>query len=458
MSDALGSLLIGEEIEAKADDGSLRERFPLNDKVVSVSYAGEDSDRVRLRKVIAEVKEQSLTISGAEPSQYLPDAQVAISGAFDQYGYLKSGRPIIKLSELLSDGQRETVQAALLTQGFPALVTESGEIRVMAFHLADKPELVEWYELGFVSDIEGVDIDIAREWVRTDPAFSEQRTFTAWQASSYSLDIAKQWVRLGRLSSPDTAGPWIDAGVLPSEAEAWSKVRPVFSSYQIAEPWRNNMPPEEAAVWLSACNSNSYRPDVSQVYKLKADGVTLDFLKEALTAGIEERYMPRVANLVVGGMSPSEALSWGSLGGDFISWYMRGWISAGVDPHKAKEWFALTRELPNLSGRDMMAGHVASWINAGKTTEEARAWIEASPVFWNYQSVEGWVQAGETPETIEQWLRLAEEVGEPRLASHKRLQEWWKLGEPFTTPESIKRMIQAGIKPEQAKALLNEIA
>lgn len=475
MGSALGSLLIGEEMETPQGTGKVSERFPLNDRgreLAASGYdSGGDSERVRLRRALAELEEASIKVSGAEPSQYTQDWTVSFAAEFNRHGDFKN-RLSVRLSDSISDADLEATQAALQGQGFASLVTEARGILVLAADPGDA-ELLDWLELGLSDKLSEVPLEDARTWIQRDPAFASRHLLARWYESGFGLDVACQWVETARtlqvsnLDSVGVASDWIKAGVSSQEAAAWYSVDHSLRDYEKAEPWRDRFTLEEAALWMPA-SIDGWRASLDRVDQLQAAGVDTEFFSSLKERGFEPDKFSPFCKLVLSGYAMDVALSWADLGPKFAGLSNLGqWAESGVSPSDAALWMPMIEE-HNSYGSTLLSriAWVADWVAAGLGPDDARPWIERRDIFWDYEKVKAFQYAGYTLESLGPWIDLADKLHAGRyhcpqadaLLTPEGIAEWNGLGAPFNKPEAVGRMLGSGLTLDQVSLVLAEVS
>lgn len=467
---ALGSLLIGEEFDAAAAaPETIAEQFPLNLRaraLLSSDYEGDGSDRVRLRRVFVELGEAGFRVSGAEPSQFCDSAQVSWSARFNRQGDLKSGVQVA-LCDGLSDGDLESMQAAFQAQGFAALVTESRQMKIVAFDPGDG-ELLDWLELGMDRQLHDVPLEEARVWIRRDPAFASS-LLRKWFLSGLGLEVACAWVEASRslkssgLDLPDISADWIAAGVSPSEACAWVEIDLSLRNFSAAEPWRNRFSLEQAALWVPAC-LNGWRPSFDRALELEAAGLDAGMLERLVELGFKPERFSLFTQLLLRGYSKQQILAWAELGPRFFSIeQLRHWIDSGIEPQRARGWLKLLEDSGSY-GHALLSriAWIAEWDAAGLSASDAEPWIACRECFWDYGRVRDLQAAGYSLQSLAGWVEVCNRVygshSSPGFLSADGIAQWTQMGSPFDQPQAVERMLMQGLSVEQVKLVASEIS
>lgn len=470
MSTALGSLLIGEEIEEKEAD-QLRDRFPLNARAGKLPDGENNiSDRVRLRHALSDMRQGlGLAVSGAEPSQYQQDSVAGLRAQFRQSGSIK-GKLLVRVDSDLDDSQLEQIQGALQSHGFDALITEISTISVFnsSFHSIED---IEWLELG-CTRIAELDLEKARQWIRADSRFSDTDLLESWVASGVSLEAACQWINQiddssHMLKRASRAAEWIQAGVSAKEAMQWERVSNALVNFNLVGELRKTMDPEEAKLWNAALHQQ-WRGDSLQAARDR--GLTGDLLRSFIKLGFSaepgQQTLNSASDLVGPLMEADQALQWAKLGTDFIRrGGARTWKQHGITIQQAEQWYPLvekynlTDHSPNYSSKQVMA-----WIEAGSSPQQVEPWIILSGALWDLEKVTGWTEAGISPQQAKPWIEIADRFHRSsydhcdQMYTIQGMRSWTELGAPFDNPQVVERMIQAKVDPEQAMAVAEALS
>lgn len=481
MASALESLLLDLSDEQQEPQGileDLHESYPLNLQAprVDPSKHHELSQRMRIRKVRAALQESGIEVSGPEPAHQCQDAQIELTGFFNQHGNLKNGLQVY-VNALAKDGEKDRDELLQMGQmvfsscGFASVVNR--EFRLLVFPDGIGETELSWIELGLRREgVKGMSAEQAERWIMADEVFADHDILDDWHESGYSLAEAKRWVqteiidRHGKLVKPwrnaYAVGEWKSAGFDAERASHWARLSERMSRYSSAKAWIDaGITPGEAEKWLALTPDDRYYYNVfSTVKELRDSGLKAEQAKLLAESGVG---LIDLADLVRWAkeqkVSIARLVSWcvhyDQLGG---SGNIKAWHYNGFTPKQALAWC----EVGSCWGRHnpfYNTGQACKWRSAGLEPEDARPWVKIHRSFANLSLVREWQEYGCAPSDAAPWARIANlsAYGADNILSPEEVCAWQELHPLLRRPEAVGRMIEARMNINQARASLQAL-
>lgn len=444
----LADLLVSSEPEATTLLEAVRSDWPLNGKAASLPVP-DGSQRVRLRRVISALQGWGLSVSGAEPSQHVIDAQISFSGSFNPYGDLHGSL----LHVNCEDEHIEQVQMALQAEGFPAVVSYERRLLVATFEADD--EQVRWMEMGQIAPIQNMSPERLCQWLEDCPALSDVHDIRRLDIEGIEPSEARPWVEVS--TDPDEDGDsykpfcnhpgylpgWMKSGLSPEQARDWIVAESyAFRDFSTVKEWIDaGWSAQEASAWM---NMERWSCDPDDVKALQKEGFTV---KHALRIQRADGSSYDVSRLQRLDLKPSEITAWiecGVTGEDKVSQFSE----LGLKARDVRRW----NRAAEKGGRDkpLTISQIKTWIDAGRSIDSAEPWLCLHHRFISLDLVKEWEKEGIGSDGAADWAR----ADVPELGSVKA---WKAAHSRCEDPVLVGDLVKAGITPEQAELVLDKL-
>ena len=253
MSNALAKMIVGSS-SAQAEDKlpgeveELRRAFPANEMVSLIQRRNsKPSERVRLRKVVKELRAEGIAVSC--PDHYDGSANLQVQAGYQQSGF--AWRIVVRLRDPDSKdalAHLAKMQEALVEQALPMLAIQHFK-KGMILELIENfdEEDRAWREAGLHERWEDVPLAEALLWGQVFG--DDQWVAQDWRESGMDLDTAREWYANGEgFTWLDDVREWMsleditaeiaiqltDAGLHPKQAHLVRNIWPANSGEKSA--------------------------------------------------------------------------------------------------------------------------------------------------------------------------------------------------------------------------------
>jgi hypothetical protein len=214
MSNALAQLIVGKAAEASTLDlpdvvQELRNNFPANSMVPMIKrQEGKPSERVRLRRLLKQLRDQGMGISCMD--HYDPKDSARVQGGFQQSGV--AWRLSVSVEDLTPGETIKTlcaIQEKMHQQALPMLARpNSNGSWTLDMLECDDDEQLAWYEAGLSPAWQEISLHEALQW--SAELTTDYWLISLWREEGIDLPTAKRWYARGEgFDWPTEATKWM---------------------------------------------------------------------------------------------------------------------------------------------------------------------------------------------------------------------------------------------------------